>query len=305
MEAAMMFTISCLILLVIVFAHKRKEEKRNIREMIEILEEVRRGESRQKFLLNSDDDLSVLKELLNQIFYDYEEKIEHYEVSAQMNQQLMTSLSHDLRTPMTTLLGYLDAIYMKLVDGAKREQYIGMAKDRAYDLKVYIDCLFEWFRLNSDEETLELMQVDIDEVTREILKDWIPVLEDNGIEYEVDIPDAITTVEIDTSCYARIINNIMQNILAHSKASRVAISAQRVRTDFRLTISDNGIGIPKEDINHIFERLYKCDLSRHDKGSGLGLNIVKMLVEKMDGQVDAFSKEKEGASFMITFPCCR
>lgn len=305
MELFVIVIMVLLILIIVSLLHWILKIKLELKQMIDVLEDINVNNSRQKFLIKSDNYLSRIKYLLNQIFYNYENQIEEFTVTSKLNQHLMASLSHDVRTPMTTLMGYLDAIYMRLIDDEKREYYIEMAKGKAYDLKAYIDVLFEWFRLNANEEIIHLERVDIAEVTREILKDWIPVLEENKIGYEIMIPDDVTNIEIDVSCYSRIINNIMQNVLTHSWADQITISAIQQDEMYVLTIMDNGTGIPEESLKYIFERLYKCDESRHDKGYGLGLNIVKILTEKMQGKVEAFSTSGNGTTFTVQFPVCK
>ena len=122
------------------------------------------------------------------------------------------------------------------------------------------------------------------------------------MEFEIEIPDSMIAVEIDGGCYSRIINNIMQNILAHSRADTINIYADSRDGIFVLRIRDNGIGISEENLKYVFERLYKCDESRHDKGSGLGLNIAKLLTEKMKGTIEVKSELGKGTEFIIEFP---
>lgn len=276
--------------------------KREINQIMEILQEIKEEGSRQKFLIKPNDGFANMKNLLNEIFYKYENKIEAFTITSNANQHLMTSLAHDIRTPITTLMGYLDAVYMKIVEGEKKEKYIGLAKDKAYDIKEYIDKLFEWFRLNSNEEVFQIEELDIAEKSRQILADWIPLLEEERMEFEIEIPDSMIAVEIDGGCYSRIINNIMQNIFAHSRADTINIYADSRDGVFVMRIRDNGIGISEENLKYVFERLYKCDESRHDKGSGLGLNIVKLLTEKMKGTVEVKSELGKGTEFIIKFP---
>lgn len=238
---------------------------------------------------------------VNSILYKYEKRIEESNIELEANKQLMTSLSHDVRTPMTTLIGYLDALDLKLVSSDKEEQYLRLAKEKAYDLKKYIEVLFEWFRINSDEEQLEIKAVDITEETRRIFLDWIPIIEEHRIGYNIEIPEKAIIVEIDEDCYMRAINNIVQNIFTHSKAANISITASEGNGKFRLEIGDDGIGIAKEDLNYIFERLYRCNKGRSGKGNGLGLNISKLLLEKMGGTISAFSEPGKGTVFCIEF----
>lgn len=294
-------SIFLIILVIILLLHIYKVRK-NLKYINDILTEIETGRSNQKFLLYKNNNLSQIGYKLNSILYKYENQIEELNIALESNKQLMTSLSHDVRTPMTTLIGYLDAINMRLVEGRKKEDYLMQANAKAYDLKNYIDVLFDWFRLNSDEETFYIEVVDIVETTREILKDWIPIWEERKIDYEIDIPETSKKVEIDINCFKRIINNIVQNILVHSKADKIVILTLVSQDEFILKISDNGIGIAEEDLKYIFERLYKCNKGRSEKGNGLGLSIVKMLTEKMQGLVKAESKINQGTVFTIEFP---
>ena len=110
-------------------------------------------------------------------------------LTEETNRQLMTSLSHDVRTPLTTLIGYLDAAHKGLVTGKDRDDYIETARRKAHDLKEYIDVLFDWYKLNSNEFALEIQSVEAAELTRNILIDWIPIFEDKQVDYDIDIPE--------------------------------------------------------------------------------------------------------------------
>ena len=100
----------------------------------------------------------------------------------------------------------------------------------------------------------------------------------------------------------RIINNLIQNVMAHSHANKIKIALSMKETNMELLLADNGVGIEKEDLKHIFERLYKCDKGRSQKGSGLGLSIVHQLVEKMSGSITVESFPGKGTTFILLFP---
>ena len=159
---------------------------RRLKEFNQILLEIEKGQSKQKFLLKKNNRIDQVGFRVNSILYKYEKRIEESNIELEANKQLMTSLSHDVRTPMTTLIGYLDALDLKLVSSDKEEQYLRLAKEKAYDLKKYIEVLFEWFRINSDEEQLEIKAVDITEETRRIFLDWIPIIEEQRIGYNIE-----------------------------------------------------------------------------------------------------------------------
>ena len=207
-----------------------------------------------------------------------------------------------MRTPLTTLIGYLDAAHKGIVTGMERDDCIETARRKAYDLKEYIDVLFDWFKLNSNEFAITISTIEIVELTRNILIDWIPIFEDKQMEYVINIPERPFRVKLDPDGYIRILNNLVQNVVAHSHADRIEISVSEQNKSIRIRLADNGVGIEKEDLKHIFERLYKCDKGRSEKGSGLGLSIVRQLVEKMNGTITAESVPEQGTAFTMVFP---
>ena len=276
--------------------------KKQIAEMTDALVDVKNGNGNRRILSATNELVSPLAYEINEIVVSYESRLSIVRQTEEINRQLMTSLSHDVRTPLTTLIGYLDAAYKGLVTGKDRDDYIEIARRKAHDLKEYIDVLFDWFKLNSDEFALEIQSVEAAELTRNILIDWIPIFEDKQVDYDIDIPEQPVRVRLDTDSYMRIINNLIQNVIAHSHADKIKISLSKQGNNLRLLLADNGVGIEKEDLKHIFERLYKCDKGRSEKGSGLGLSIVHQLVEKMGGSITVESFPGEGTEFMLLFP---
>lgn len=270
--------------------------------MSEALEDVKNGNGNRRILAKNNELIAPLAYEINEIVQNYEDKLAELHQMEETNKQLMTSLSHDVRTPLTTLIGYLDAVYKEIVIEKERDEYIEIACRKAYDLKEYIDVLFDWFKLNSNEFSMNILPVEIVELTRNILIDWIPIFENKQIEYIIEIPEKPFQVNLDKDGYMRIFNNLIQNILSHSCADRIEISLVKKANNINILLKDNGIGIEKEDLKHIFERLYKCDKGRSEKGSGLGLSIVYQLVEKMNGKIIVESVPNIGTTFTISFP---
>ncbi|WP_437126185.1 sensor histidine kinase [Lacrimispora amygdalina] len=276
--------------------------RRQLREMAEALSDIQAGNGNRKILAPRNDLTAELSYKLNGIVYCYEEQIYKLKAADEANRQLVTSLSHDVRTPLTTLIGYLDAVHRGIAGPEEHVNYIETARLKAYSLKEYIDLLFDWFKLNSNEFTLSSEKIQLAELTRNILINWIPVFEENQIQYEIDIPEKPVFIHADPDGYERIINNLIQNVIKHSHASKITIQISKKQSDITIQIEDNGIGIDPADLPHIFERLYKCDKERSDKGSGLGLSIARQLTEKMNGWIDVKSKSDHDTAFIICFP---
>ena len=276
--------------------------KKQIAEMTDVLVDVKNGNGNRRILSATNELTAPLAYEINEIVVSYESRLSTFHQTEETNRQLMTSPSHDVRTPLTTLIGYLDAAHKGIVSGKDRDDYIETARRKAHDLKEYIDVLFDWFKLNSNEFAIELQTVEAAELTRDILIDWIPIFEDKQIAYNIDIPEKPFRVRLDTDGYMRILNNLIQNVISHSRADKIEIALTKKNHNMEITVTDNGIGIEKEDLEHIFERLYKCDKGRSEKGSGLGLSIVHQLVEKMNGTITAESTQGNGTTFILLFP---
>lgn len=276
--------------------------KKQISEITDALVDVKNGNGNRRILSATNELTAPIVFEINEIMVAYENRLSSVRHTEEANRRLMTSLSHDVRTPLTTLIGYLDAVNKGIAKGKERDEYIETARRKAHDLKEYIDVLFDWFKLNSNEFAMEINEIEATELTRNILIDWIPIFEDKQIDYNIDIPEQPLRVKLDIDGYMRILNNLIQNIIAHSHADKIEISLSKQGNSMRILLRDNGIGIEKEDLKHIFDRLYKCDKGRSEKGSGLGLSITRQLVEKMNGTITADSVKGKGTEFILLFP---
>ena len=302
METAFIIALTIAALSIFISYFTIKRVKRQISEMADALADVKNGNGNRRILSSTNELIAPIAYEINDIIVSYENRLSAFHQTEETNKQLMTSLSHDVRTPLTTLIGYLDAAHKGVVIGKDRDEYIETARRKAHDLKEYIDVLFDWFKLNSDEFAMQIQTIEATELTRNILIDWIPILEDKQIDYCVDIPEQPFRVKLDPDGYMRILNNLIQNVLAHSCANELKISLSKQNQSMKILLSDNGIGIEKEDLKHIFERLYKCDKGRSEKGSGLGLSITHQLVEKMNGTITVNSIQGKGTTFTLFFP---
>ncbi len=276
--------------------------KKQISEISDALEDIKNGNGNRRILAETHELVAPLAYAINDIILSYEKRLSDYHLTDETNRQLMTSLSHDVRTPLTTLIGYLDAAHKGIVDGKERDDYIETARRKAHDLKEYIDVLFDWFKLGSNEFSMNIAEIDLTELTRNILIDWIPIFEDTQVDFTIDIPEQPFRVQIDPDGYMRILNNLIQNVISHSHADKIEVALSEQNRNIKILLSDNGIGIGKEDLKHIFDRLYKCDKGRSEKGSGLGLSIVHELVDKLNGTITADSTPGKGTIFTLFFP---
>ena len=301
-EAVIVIEIVIVLLSVCSSVRTVRRVKKEISEISDALEDIKNGNGNRRILAETHELIAPLAYAINDIILSYEKRLSACHQTDETNRQLMTSLSHDVRTPLTTLIGYLDAAHKGIARGKERDDYIETARRKAHDLKEYIDVLFDWFKLGSNEFSMNISTVDLTELTRNILIDWIPIFEDTQVDFSIDIPEQPFRVSIDPDGYMRILNNLIQNVISHSHADKIEISLSGQGGNIKILLRDNGVGIDKEDLKHIFERLYKCDKGRSEKGSGLGLSIVHQLVEKLNGTITVDSVPGKGTVFTLLFP---
>ena len=316
------FLLAISLLLNIVLCSKVISINNKISQSNEVLDDIKKGNGNRKILSKDEDNFSEIIYKINEIVYIYEEKLAEFRKKENANNQLLTSLSHDIRTPLTSIIGYTDAIKKELLkDGLKDkydlqnvienhntlennkviENYIDIVREKSYSLKEYLDNVFDWFKLNSNEFYLDLKDTEITELSRNIIKSWIVIFEEKDIDFDIEIEEKEIICNLDQNAYARVINNIIQNAVEHSKTKKIQISIKEEFRKIFITIKDFGVGIEPDDLEHIFDRLYKCDKARNKVGSGLGLYITKELIEKMNGCINVESEVGEGTEFEIIF----
>lgn len=276
--------------------------RQKLAEIERAVADIRSGNGCRRILARPGEPAAALVYEINDIVQNYEGRLAALQTAQEANRQLMTSLSHDVRTPLTTLIGALDATHRGLLTGQAREESLDAARRKAHELKDYVDALFDWFKLNSGEFALQPRPVEAVELTRNFLADWIPLWEEQGMDYRLQIPEGPFRAALDPDAYRRILNNLLQNALTHSRAQCTSVTLTARDGALEVQVADDGVGIPAEALPHIFERLYKGDASRGSRGSGLGLSIAQQLALRMGGSLTAASTPGKGAVFTLQFP---
>ena len=194
----------------------------------------------------------------------------------------------------------------------EKEEYIRVAYRKALDLQELVDMLFQWFKLASQEQRYQMKDYDINELTREIIIEHIPVFEKKQISVSVNIPDEEWFVKIDKVAYKRIMDNLLSNAVKHGGCSFIGIGigvrmaaeleAGKGKSQVQVSVSNNGATIPARELPYVFERLYKCDAARSENGSGLGLAIVSELTRAMSGEITVQSIPERMTTFCLTLP---
>lgn len=295
--AALCLSMICVFLLVA----KLRRVQESLSVIKEALEDIKAGNLNRRVLAKESDMTKQICYDINEIALTNQSQFIRQQQSEAAYKRLMTSLSHDAKTPLASLVGYLEAVTGGLVVGEEKESYIQIAAEKAHQLKEFIESLFEWVKLDAGEQAYHFERLDLNELTRSMIADWIPTWENSRFEYEIEIPEKECLVDIDVHSYARILNNLFQNVLKHSGGNKLTLRITEEESLAQIEVSDNGMGIPPSSLPHVFERMYQCDDSRLADGNGLGLAIVKELVNAHKGKITVESSLGAGTTFTVMF----
>lgn len=298
----LLFGLAAAILVILYLVYKLRHIHEQISFMKDVLNDLKTGNLNRRILVQKNDMTRQICYDINQIAINSQSQLIHQKQSEQAYKRLMTSLSHDVKTPLASLVGYLDAVESKIVTGEEKDEYIHVASEKAQHLRHFVENLFEWVKLDSGEQIFHFERLDLNELSRSLIADWIPVFENSHFEYEIDIPEKECLIRIDVNAYTRILNNLLQNIMSHSEGDKMTLRIRENQKTAEITITDNGKGITPDNLPHIFERLYQCDTSRSAKGNGLGLAITKELISVHKGTITANSIPGNGTEFIISLP---
>lgn len=290
-----------LLLVCVAMAVSMLRAKRQWAEWLGYLRAVRDTPERKVFVKGR----GVLAEInyeINGILEENRKQLLRLAEAEAANKQVLTSVAHDVRTPLASLLGYLEALDSGRVKEGEWEEYIHVAYRKAEDLEGLAEVLFEWFKINSGEQKYEMAVYDVNELTREFAIGYLPAWERQNVVARMDISDEEYLIWVDRVAYGRILDNLFSNAIRHGKCREITISIQKCGGDILVKVGNDGEAIPQAQLPFIFMRLYKGDASRSGVGSGLGLAVVKELVSAMDGEISVESKEGGGAVFLMSFP---
>lgn len=250
------------------------------------------------------DELSDLEKKLNYLKRESLTNEKLARENEQKKDELIVYLAHDIKTPLTSMIGYL-SILNEMDDMPKKQQekYIKIALDKSYRLEELINELFDVARFNSEKIILEKEELNLNLMLAQIIDDFYPTLSELNKKIELKNEQQIMLVAVPDKL-GRVFNNLIKNAINYSaENSNIRINVRKNEYNIIVDIINEGRQIPKEKLDQIFEKFYRLDSSRISKtgGSGLGLAIAKDIVQLHGGQIKAISSEKE-TLFRVELP---
>jgi signal transduction histidine kinase len=230
-----------------------------------------------------------IEEMIDEINFILEksqnDRIAHEKSESELRKQI-ANISHDLRTPLTSILGYVQLIKDESTSEEEKQEYLDIIEKRSKVLQNLITSFYDLSRLEANEYSLEFKSVNIESVLREIVAAFYNDFIDKGFEVEADLQEKLPTIIADENAVIRIFTNIFQNALKHG-CKTMLISQRQENGVIISTFSNRVENFTQEDLEHVFDRFFTADRMRTGQNTGLGLTIVKKLAESMGHEVSA------------------
>ncbi len=296
--------LSVMICMMLLFYHYHL--LKDVKKIIQTAKDMRAGNFNLRFRLRTTrKDMLELGGEMNRLADTFQASLERTKFLEEERSRMISNISHDLRTPLTSLLGYIDALRNdETLTGKEKIDFLRIAAEKGNDLLGLIHEFFELARLEEENDEIVLQKIDLTEVARVVLLDFYPDFTKLSITPSISIPDLPVYVNANKDYIQRVLNNLISNALRYGQDGKeIGITVRMIAELAFVDVWDKGKGISQKDLPHIFERLYTADTSRNPtlRGSGLGLTIAKNLIEKQGGKilVESIPGEKTVFSFCL------
>ncbi|GGE60274.1 HAMP domain-containing sensor histidine kinase [Priestia taiwanensis] len=269
------------------------------------MEQIASGNLGYKIPRQSNDQLGDLAEHINTMSEQLHKAMEEERRSQKMKQELITNISHDLRTPLTSIIGYLQLLKEKqYTSEEERNNYINVTYRRATNLHILVQDVFDYTKLLNNETMIQTEEIPLHYFLEQIVEEYYPILGED-ISLETIFSNEECTVSLDTQKMVRVFENLLTNAVKYSeKSTPLVIATEIVDKYVRISMTNYAEPMKEEEIARLFDRFYKKDTARSTEGSGLGLAIVKSIVELHGGKVLIESKNRL-FTVHVTIPCER
>lgn len=276
---------------------------RYIGEISDAMEEIADGNLNIQLEIQGDDEFSQMASLLNQMAEDIGELMDRERESERSKNELITNVAHDLRTPLTSVIGYLELLKNEttMLPQDKRDHYVNITYQKAKHLERLIDDLFGFTKLNYGKISMNVSRVDVLQLLTQLLDEFYPIFAEHDMHYEIRSNMRAIPMNGDGNLLARLFENLISNAVKYGKEGKIVhVYARLEENVVTISVVNYGYVIQEQDLAHIFDKFYRVDHARTSStgGTGLGLAIAKNIVELHGGTIEAHS-DLEGTVFEV------
>ncbi len=289
----------------VTFYQLTKRKIKYLRELGAGLHQIAGGKLDFRVTRRGSDELTQLADDINTTAHALEERIESERLAEKTKSELITNVSHDLRTPLTLIMGYLRILKDRKYENEEQyDEYVNIAYEKSEKLSVLIGNLFEYTKLANQGVRLEYQDVSLNEMLRQLLEEMVSVAAESGVQFRREFTPDRLVVHVDPNQMTRVFENLLSNSIQHSdKPGEVGVRLYRDDNNAVLEISNQGYPINPDEMPRLFDRFYRADSARTSNrgGSGLGLAIAKSIVDLHKGTIRGDAEGKQ-IRFTVTIP---
>jgi signal transduction histidine kinase len=262
------------------------------------------GDLKTRIEVKSDDDLDQIGHVFNSMADTIEQNIEDLKGLENLRKELISNISHDLRTPIASIQGYAETLILKKdnIEKEEKEKYLGVIYKNCENLQQLVTNLFELSKLETSQVVLNREPFSIGELVHDVANKYRILSQKRGVSINTIVARDTPVVEADILLIDRVLQNLIDNAIRFCKdGDTINIEIKAVsETDVEITIADTGAGISQDHLPHIFDRYFKKD--ERGGSSGLGLAIVKRIIDLHESSIDVKSIIGKGTSFHFSLP---
>lgn len=273
------------------FLYLTKRKMKQIESLAKGVKEIAKGDLSYRIEKKGIDEIALLTENVNHMAEAIMTNIEMERRIEKQKNELITNVSHDLRTPLTSIMGYLRLLRDERYDTKEQyDEYLKIAFSKSEQLKNLIEDLFEYTKLTNDSIVLGQQDICINELLDQLIEELIPQAEENHRTFNKNFSEERIFATVDSEKIVRVFDNLLMNAIKYSTGGgEIFVSLERKEDHVQICFANESNEFTSEELMSLFERFYKKDQSRTSvaEGSGLGLAIAKSIVELHGGKIDA------------------
>lgn len=280
-----------------------KKISESLKEITSGIQEISVGNFEGEITVKGNDEFALIAEQVNHMTEQIRNILKEERQNEEVKNELITNVTHDLRTPLTSIIGYLYLLSNnKSLTPEQKEHYIGIAYMKSKRLEELIEDLFRFTKYNNEQMKLNVQKIDFFQLIEQIGEEFYPSMEQAGLQYHFHSNVKHAYIQADGNLLARAVANLMSNAVKYGKDGKeISVNLTAEHRKLELSIRNYGKVIPEEKLEHIFERFYRVEESRSEEtgGSGLGLAIAQKIANLHHGSIRAESS-MEGTIFYLS-----
>lgn len=279
-----------IVVFLLAFIYITRHKMKQIEKIADGVNEIATGNLSYRIEKTGQDEIASLTENINHMAHKLMMNIENEREVEKRKNELITNVSHDLRTPLTSIMGYLRLLRDKGYESdAQHDKYVKVAFSKSEQLQDLIDDLFEYTKLNEGKIHLNTQKVCINKLLKQLLEELVPQIEERELSLEKDFSEELLYSMVDSELTVRLFDNLLMNAIKYSKDyGAIRVCLQKDEKYIHVEVSNQTEALTEHELEQLFDRFYKKDQSRSEvaNSSGLGLAIAKSIAELQNGEIN-------------------